>query len=89
MVRFCQKAPISFNFEEKKHLIPTNNQLPFSAKILARLVDRHFCVYQITIKNRGNRFFYDLFTIFERNGLFITALPIIRFSMPVQRGKSS
>ena len=71
------------------HLIPTTNQLPFSAKILARLVDRNFFVYQIMIEHRGNRFVYDLFTIFERNGLFITALPIIRFPMPVQRGESS
>ena len=65
------------------HLIPTTNQLPFSAKILAPLVDRNFFVQQILIKNRGNRFFDDLFSIFNRNGFFITALPIIRFSMPV------
>ena len=44
MVRFRQKALISFNFDEKLHLIPTTNQLPFSAKILARLVDRNFCL---------------------------------------------
>ena len=83
MVRFRQKAFISFNFDEKLHLIPTTNQLPFSAKILARLVDRNFFVHQIMIKNRGNRFFYDIFSIFDRNVLFVTALPIIRFSMPV------
>ena len=83
MVRFRQKALISFNFEEKMHLIPTTNQWPFSAKILARLVDQNFFVHQIMIKNRANRFFHDLFSIFDRNGLFITALSIIRFSMPV------
>ena len=42
MVRFREKALISFNFEEKMNLIPTTNQWPFSAKILARLVDRIF-----------------------------------------------
>ena len=83
MARFREKAIISFNFEEIMHLIPTTNQWPFSAKILARLVDRNFVVYQIMIKNQGNGFFYDLFSIFDRNGLFVTALPIIRFSMPV------
>ena len=83
MVRFREKELISFNFEEKMHLIPTTNQWPFSAKILTRLADRNFFVHQIMIKNRGNGFFYDLFSIFDRNGLFITALPIIRFSMPV------
>ena len=51
MARFRQNALISFNFEEKMHLIPTTNQLPFSAKILARLVDRNFFVHQIMIKN--------------------------------------
>ena len=63
MVRFRQKALISFNFEEKMHLIPTTNQLPFSAQILARLAYWNFFVHKIMIKNRGNRFFYDLFLI--------------------------
>ena len=53
MVRFRQKALISFNFEKKMHSIPTTCQWPFSARIL------------------------------DRNGLFITALLIIRLSMPV------
>ena len=53
MVRFRQKALISFNFEEKMHLIPTTNQWPFSARIL------------------------------DKNGLFITALLIIRLPMLV------
>ena len=43
------------------HLIPTTNQLPFSAKILTRLADRNFFVHQIMIKNRGNGFFMIYF----------------------------
>ena len=47
MVRFRQKALISFNFEEKKHLIRTTI---FGCKILARLVDQNFLFIKFWLK---------------------------------------
>ena len=66
MVRFRQKWLISLNFAEKMHLIPTTNQWPFSAQILARLVDQIFLFIKLWINIEEIDFLWFIFDFWQK-----------------------